>query len=397
MINTAPQSTRQFLINKPSRLYYLDWLRIISVFSVFLTHNSQFFGLQSWLINNAESNLVAVIFADFLYQWMMPLLFVLSGAAMYYSLKSMTTASFLKARVRRLLIPLLGIGWFIIAPPIVYLQRLSHGEFDGTFFQFYPYYFDGLYGLGGNFAWMGIHLWYLMYLFFFSLIILPLVLPRGKTGTSILSRTATLFERPWMLLLLFLPVNVSSWLASVLGLDISRAMGGWDILSYPLFFTYGFLIFSNSRILQTINKYTLAIFIMALILTLVYFVLIYINQPPRADMAQGLRPPLAWCWILAMIGLGNRFLNSNGRFLRYATEAVMPFYVLHLTIIIVIGFFIVQWNLSILLKYLIISTSSFIAIIVIYECIIRRTNALRILFGMNPKNSKIEMNKKRGC
>lgn len=304
---------------------------------------------------------------------------------MHYSLKSRTMAVFVKARVRRLLIPLLGIGWFIIAPPIVYLQRLSYGEFDGTFLQFYPYYFDGLYGLGGNFAWMGMHLWYLMDLFFFSLIILPFAIPRGKTGTSILSRAATLFERPWMLLLLFLPVNVSSWLSSALGLDISRAMGGWDILSYPLFFVYGFLIFSNSRILQTINKYTVFTFIMAVALMLIHFALIYVIQPAQYDINQGLRPLLAWCCVLAILGLGNRFLNSNSRFLQYANEATMPFYVLHLTIIITIGFFIVQWNLSILLKYLIISTSSFAAIMVIYECIIRRTNALRVVFGMNPK------------
>jgi hypothetical protein len=53
---------------------------------------------------------------------------------------------------------------------------VSHSQFAGSFIEFYPHYFDGFYAFGGNFAWMGLHSWYLEMLFIFSLITLPLFL-----------------------------------------------------------------------------------------------------------------------------------------------------------------------------------------------------------------------------
>jgi glucans biosynthesis protein C len=78
-------------------------------------------------------------------------------------------------------------------------------------------------------------------------------------------------------------------------------------------------------------------------------------------------------------------LNRNARFLSYANEAVLPFYILHQTVIIVIGYYIVQWDTGVGLKYLAISTASFIVIMLIYEILVKRFNVLRFLFGMKIK------------
>jgi len=67
------------------------------------------------------------------------------------------------------------------------------------------------------------------------------------------------------------------------------------------------------------------------------------------------------------------------------TEAVLPFYILHQTVITIIGFYVIQWNLGIAPEYLIIASTSFIAIIAIYELLVRRINVLRFLFGMRLK------------
>jgi hypothetical protein len=61
---------------------------------------------------------------------------------------------------------------------------------------------------------------------------------------------------------------------------------------------------------------------------------------------QILRALNVWCWILALLGLGDRYLNFNNRFLSYANEAVLPFYILHQPLIVVIGFFIVQLDIG---------------------------------------------------
>jgi len=168
----------------------------------------------------------------------------------------------------RILPPWLLLGIFIIAPPQVYLERLSQGQFSGNFFQFYPHYFDGVYGFGGNFAVVPPHLWYLVYLFLFSLLFLPLFLPGRESGESLIARIASRFERPWAILLLGLPLVLTIWLGDTTGLGWTRQMGGWDILSYILFFIYGYLIFSRNRIHQVIEKHRVAFLAVALALTI---------------------------------------------------------------------------------------------------------------------------------
>ena len=97
------------------------------------------------------------------------------------------------------------------------------------------------------------------------------------------------------------------------------------------------------------------------------------------------RSLVSWCWVLGLLGTGARLLNFKKKFLDYASEAVLPFYILHQTVIVIIGYFVVQWNAGIGLKYLVIASSSFLAIVAIYELLIKRLPWLRFLFGMRPK------------
>jgi hypothetical protein len=69
----------------------------------------------------------------------------------------------------------------------------------------------------------------------------------------------------------------------------------------------------------------------------------------------------------------------------YAREAQLPFYVLHFTPIVVIGFFVVQWEVSVLTKFIVISLSSFAATLLLYDIGVRRTRLTCFLFGMKPK------------
>jgi hypothetical protein len=92
----------------------------------------------------------------------------------------------------------------------------------------------------------------------------------------------------------------------------------------------------------------------------------------------------SWFWLVAIIGFAHRYLTSTSRFLRYANEAVLPFYILHQTIIILIGYHIVRLETSIVVKYVVVTILSFMAIGALYEPVIRRFNVLRFLFGMKP-------------
>jgi glucan biosynthesis protein C len=49
-----------------------------------------------------------------------------------------------------------------------------------------------------------------------------------------------------------------------------------------------------------------------------------------------------------------------------------------------VGFYMVQWNADVLVKFLVIAVCSLVAIIGLYDLLVRRTNVTRLLFGMKP-------------
>lgn len=365
------------------RLFCLDWLRVLAMATVFLYHNNRFFNSEDWHVKNAAVGGASDIVNSAISLWMMPLLFVLSGAAVYYSLKSRSAGGFRRERFLRLMVPFLTLGLFVLGPLQIYLERLSHGQFAGSFWAFYPHYFQGFYGFGGNFAWMGVHLWYLLLLFLFSLLFLPLCLPRGERPSP-LARLAGRLHSLGMIYLLVLPLMLAPALADALGLGITRGFGGWDIFSYLLLFAYGYLLFANPRTQELLIKRHPFSLVLALILSGVLFALVAVAPDFDFPGARQLLALVCFAWVVAFLGLGGYYLNFKGRYLSYANEAVLPFYVLHQPVILVIGYFVVQWNLPIPAKYFLIAGSSFAAIMLIYELLVRRVGVLRFLFGMKP-------------
>jgi len=377
--------------SRATRLHYIDWLRVLAMFTIFFFHNARLFDNWDWHIKNVEFSRAADIFIDLCNPWLMPLFFILAAASIYGAMKTRTAGGFAKERVLRLLIPILILGFFVIGPPQVYLERLASGAFHGSFFQFYgaEYFTNGIYGLSdtGNFTLVPMHMWFLWLLFIFSLVLLPLFRYNKTTGRSPGSRLAILFEKPWTLVI---PVVLIALSQAVVGLDGALTFGGgWNHLSYLVFFVSGYLIYSNTRIQENIKRYAWVALITALVLLvldyLAQFRVIKFSIPETTGAGIGIWTFLtlkSWCLLLAVLGFGSKYLNFNNRFLGYANEAVLPFYILHQTVIIIIGFFVIQLSTGIAPKYFIVATSSFVTIMAIYELFIRRINPIRFLFGM---------------
>jgi peptidoglycan/LPS O-acetylase OafA/YrhL len=367
-----------------NRQHYIDWLRVIATIGIFLFHNSRAYDYGDWHVKNAVTSLGATQFVEFMNIWMMPLFFILSGASVYYSLKSRNGGSFLKERFFRIMIPWLLTGIFVMGPLQVYLERLSHGEFSGNFFQFFPHYFDGFYGFGGNFAWAGMHVWYLMVLSVFSVILLPLFLPRAGTGISPAQSIAAKLGKPWVLPLLWVPVGVVALLSGVIGLGITEQMGSWDILSYAMFFVLGYILFASKGLQEAVKKQGGWFLLAAVILSAAHIFLKFHVRPAFYEDID-IRLFATWGWIIGLFWLGGRFLNFTNRFLAHVNDMVLPFYILHQTVIVIVAYFVVQTELAIPLKYGITAVASFAVIVALYELLVRRIGVLRFLFGMRKK------------
>jgi hypothetical protein len=85
--------------------------------------------------------------------------------------------------------------------------------------------------------------------------------------------------------------------------------------------------------------------------------------------------------------LGHRFLNRASKVLQYASEAAMPFYLLHMTFSVVTGYFVIQLELPIAIKYPLIVLAATGLTLVTSE-LARRWNVTRWLFGMKPVGLK---------
>jgi glucan biosynthesis protein C len=371
------------------RQYYLDWLRVLGMLAVIVYHTTRLFNSGDWHVKNAITYEWLDIWNEFAVTWLMPLFFVISGISLFYAAGKPGAIKFVRGKVLRLLVPLL-VSMFTHCALQVYVERLTHGDFSGTFFQFLPYYFQGHYDgsdpTAGNFPLTGVHLWYLAWLFAFTLILYPLMRWLLGRGKGVLARLGTALSQPGAALLLALPVLLFA-LDSADNPFLLWWEAGWPLLVYLWLILAGFLLASSQRLLDQVQRMRWIYLALAVAILVATGFVAYSGGDaafgtPRYALVWCLKSLSSWCWMLAFVGLARQYLTRRTPFLQYANEAVLPFYILHQTVIVVLGYFVVQWAIPGLLKWAIILGGSLAIMMVLYEFLIRRFNVMRFLFGL---------------
>jgi peptidoglycan/LPS O-acetylase OafA/YrhL len=380
--------------NITKRFHFIDWLRVIAALMVFCIHVAMIFVSWDWHIKDSHYSFIMDTFVRFIYLWIMTLLFLLSGASTWSSLRYRSERGYIIERFRRLIVPLF-LGILTIVPPQVYLERISKSEFNGSFFQFYYYFFDGIYPYG-NFTLN--HLWFLLYLFVISLITLPVLKLMNNRIDKIVPIQIVSSLKPWILFVPVLPlIIVEGALRHLWPLYLYPA----DIIIFFTYFVYGYLIISENKIRDSIKRHSNSAFLIGLISFSVITVLYYLNKIPAPGSSwsyilfQACWSVIGWFWIVAIMGFGLKHLNRQHRVLSYANEAVLPFYILHQTIILIVGYYVVQWEISLLMKFLFIITTAFFITCSLYF-LIWQSNLARIVFGLKTK-SKANTYNASGC
>jgi glucan biosynthesis protein C len=384
------------------RRYDIDWLRVFAIVMVFFFHNARFYDPYPWHVKNADHSFVMLLFVGLLSVWIMPLFFLLSGVGSWYALKSRTAGPYLRERVLRLLVPLYTVGVFVLLPPQLYWESVTNGRFSGSFLEFYPSYFKDIhFDLLPPFVmpWPG-HLWFLIFLFTISLFSLPfMIYLKSESGKRIISTLARWGARRGGIFLLILPLFlVQACLRGFFQGDHTFA----DLVYFMLYFLMGYLLPADERLTNSLKRHAW----ICLPIALAGFwaegaIVLGLDYQPVSG--QGFSPLGVYllfqlvmsvqtlCWIVFLVGISARYLNFRNRALEYCNEAVLPFYILHQTFILLVGWYVVQWNTAILMKFLVISVTSFILIASTYELLIRRFNIVRFFFGMRLKNVKSEI------
>ncbi|MFM8740790.1 MAG: hypothetical protein ACKOC0_11385 [Cytophagales bacterium] len=86
--------------------------------------------------------------------------------------------------------------------------------------------------------------------------------------------------------------------------------------------------------------------------------------------------------MITIIAYGQHYLNKPNRWLKHLSQFLYPFYILHQTVIIAIGYYIVQLPWSIADKYGAICLLTLLSCLLIYFVLIRPFKATRFLLGM---------------
>lgn len=261
-------------------------------------------------------------FEVFVYPWFMCLLFVIAGMSSRFSLKRRTSLQFLRERAIHILLPSVAgvflIGW--IGGLITSYYMDMFGEYAALIplpVKWLIYCFAGIGPL-----------WFAQVLFVACLV---LVLVRKLDPNDQLSEWCGRLPT-WSVVPLFFVVWGSAQVLNTPVITVYR----FGI--YLFMFFLGHYFFSQERIQSALEKGSVWTGISTLVIGIVYTHRYYGAYYAGNDILQGFFTNFyLWVAILALLGLGKRFLGFHNAATEYMTRNNFSFYVLHNPVIVVTG------------------------------------------------------------
>lgn len=338
----------------------IDNLRNLAVLALVLFHTARLFDGEAWHIKNAESYAWADWIVRVLNQWHMPLFFVLAGMSAYHAIAARGAARFARERSLRLFVPFI-LGCFLFVAPQVYVERIAwfdphrYGDlnFVGSYLDFLPTFVTtGAYP-AGNFSWH--HLWFILYLLVYSLLlVLPLSVWGRGSGIRALGRGLARGGL-WLILPALALFAIRLFLYSRFSSTHNLIWDWANHAHFILAFVSGWLIVASPELEEAIRRGRRLSLGLALLSVAVWLFAPKISADlgpwsvvdlPRIGYTVG-----EWFWITAFLGYARGLLNRRIPFLTGFSRHAFPFYILHQTVIVILGYQLWNWTDQPILKY----------------------------------------------
>ncbi|OKL41580.1 acyltransferase family protein [Pontibacter flavimaris] len=362
------------------RRYEFDWLRVLAFSLLIFYHTGMFFVSWEWHVKNTEISEALERPMLFMSQWRMSLIFLVSGVGVYFALGYRSAGAFAKDRLKRIFVPLL-VGMLLVVPPQVYFERVMQGAAT-DYLSFYPSIFKFEPYPEGNFSWH--HLWYLAYILCYSLLLLPLLVYIRKASIK------QEHIKGWLLLLVpALWLSIGGMLLNERFPATNALINDWaNHFLYISVFLIGFLLMKIPALQEKIRSmrwYSMAA-ALATVTVLYTFYWYQDTDLAGAEVAfyHVLKQSNRWFWLMVILGFALQHLQIRSRHLARANEMVYPFYILHQTVIVALGFYLRELNWSIGSKFTFISLGTFILCFILVRFVIMPFNWLRVPFGLKP-------------
>ncbi len=371
-------------VSEPSaeRRHDLDWLRVGAFGLLIFYHIGMFYVTWDWHVKSPHAGPLLEPVMGLINPWRLSLLFLISGIALRFAMDKAAMGKFLPQRLRRLGIPIVFgvVAWVM---PQAFFELYYKGETGPDILAFWAQYLD----FGTTFSIITPtynHLWYVVYILIYTLLLaalLPILRPlQDAVGWSFEQMAGRRLAWPlvvvpagWFAVLVLsmadeFPVThalVDDWFNHATSL--SMVLVGW----------YAAKSFAFWRAVEKAMPLACTLAITAG----VALVLFRMGRV-RGDLYDMVEVLYAWAAILSLVGLAQRHLNRPGRTLAYLNEAVFPYYILHQTLIVVIGALLIPTGLPLWAEASILVVGTIAGCAIGYETI-GRINVLRPLFGLS--------------
>ncbi len=366
------------------RRHDLDWLRVFAFALLIFYHIGMFYVTWDWHIKSRFMSPAMEPLMRLVNPWRLTLLFFISGVALHFALNRTGPVSLAGKRLARIGLPLV-FGFFIVVAPQAYFELLAKGEIEPGFWGFYGQYLD----FDFEFSiltptWN--HLWYLAYLLIYSLLICLFARPLAAAAARLDNRIPG-----WVLLII--PPALFLIADSLLGarFPITHALVD-DWYNHAISFTamlFGFLVAMSPRFWMAVSRSTGWAATVVLALGAVIFAR-SVSADMQAIVPRGAVEPIrliyGWMVILVLLGFAKRHCNRTGPSLVYLSGAMLPYYILHQTLIVCLGASSTTLRLPLGMELPFVLTGTLVGCAVGYE-LIRRSSLLRPIFGLAPERN----------
>lgn len=327
------------------RHYGMDWLRIGAFALLILYHIGMVFVPWGFHIKTAQPLDWVEIPMLLTNPWRLTLLFVVSGyASRALFAKSASIRSFVASRNARLLIPLF-FAIAVIVPPQTWVEVTAQHGYTASYWHFWTqdyFRFGTLFGIVMP-TWN--HLWFVLYLWVYTLALALLMLIPGATRLQSMFDRIFAGSRALWLPLAFLLIT-QYWLFHREE-DTHKLYDDWIAhLQYFPALLFGFGLAGSRSAMAGLAKWCT----LSAALALASYAVIagsLIAYPdfsfPSRTVTHAFRIAReveAWTAIAALIGIAERFLNRDHHWRATLAEATFPFYIIHQTLIVIVEFWI---------------------------------------------------------
>ncbi|MBE7417164.1 MAG: acyltransferase family protein [Ideonella sp.] len=382
----------------PSRLLFLDWLRIGAFALLVLYHVGMYYVSWGWHVKSPLASAALEPWMRLSSPWRLSLLFLVSGAATSFMLqRAGASGSLLAARSKRLLWPLL-FGMAVVVPPQSYFEVVQQHGYAGSYLDFLTLYFsghDGFCKAGGGClilpTWN--HLWFVAYLFVYTLLLWALLRRWPHALDRAAQVSARVLRGP---ALLALPIAAFAVLRLTL-LDrfapTHALVGDWYLHAcYFAVFALGAMWARDASIWQRCAQWRWV----ALLLALLAWSALVVGNGAAAGATMPLSllaamrmayATMQWSAIVAAVGFACVHLNRDHRWRATLAEAVFPVYIVHQTLIIVFAMALAPLRAAPVVEAPVLVAGTFTASFAVY-LLVRRVPWLRAVFGLGPAVSR---------